>query len=77
MRTAYRVHGVDAVDEFWALCLLLGRRPHQLVAKLVNDRIAQILSDDPGLADGVAQLVTAAVRGESVTDLVDRARGAD
>lgn len=71
LRTTYRVHGADAVDEFRALCLLLGRRPHQLVAELVSDRIAQIFSDDPDLADGVAQLVTAARNHRRERDIRD------
>lgn len=60
LRTTYRVEGADAVDEFRALCFLLGRRPYQLVTELVNAGIAQLYAADPSLADDVDQLVTIA-----------------
>lgn len=57
LRTTYRVQGTDAVETFRALCFLLGRRPNQLVTELVNTQLAQLFTDDPELADDVAQLV--------------------
>lgn len=60
LRTTYRVRGADDVDEFRALCALLGRRPHQLVAELVNAQLTQMFANDPSLAGDVSQLVAAA-----------------
>lgn len=51
--------GADAVEEFRALRFLLGRRPHQLVAELVDEGIGRIMSD-PAQADTVAKLVALA-----------------
>ncbi|OHV03701.1 hypothetical protein [Mycobacterium talmoniae] len=56
LRTTFRVTGAASVEEFLAVCFLLGRRPHQLVAELVHEGVAQFLSD-PVQADAVAHLV--------------------
>lgn len=39
LKTSVRVVGERQVDEFRALCVLLGRRPHQLAADLVLEGI--------------------------------------
>jgi hypothetical protein len=75
LATTYRVEGAAAVEEFRALCFLLGRRPHQLVAELVNAGLAQRFTDDPELAGDVAQLVAIArnhQREREIRELNDR-----
>lgn len=44
-KTSVRVVGADQVDEFRALCVLLGRRPHQLAADFVLDGIRRARED--------------------------------
>lgn len=75
LRTSYRIEGVEAVEEFQALCFLLCRRPHQLVAELVAAGLAQRFTDDPELAGDVAELVALArnhQREREIRELNDR-----
>lgn len=45
LKTSMRVLGQDQVDDFEALCVLRGRRPHQLAADMVLDAIRVARSD--------------------------------
>lgn len=58
-KTSVRVHGVRQVDEFRALCILLGRRPHQLAADLVLEGIRRA-REDPQVGPHLAVMVEAA-----------------
>jgi hypothetical protein len=59
LKTSVRVLGADQVDEFRALCVLLGRRPHQLAADLVLEGIRRY-RENPETAPHLAVMVEAA-----------------
>lgn len=59
LKTSVRVVGARQVDEFRALCVLLGRRPHQLAADLVLDGIRRA-REDPMVAPHLQVMVEAA-----------------
>lgn len=54
-KTSVRVMGTRQIDEFHALCLLLGRRPHQLAADMVLEAI-QAARKDPATGSALAEL---------------------
>lgn len=58
-KTSVRVLGARHVDEFRALCVLLGRRPHQMAADLVLDGIRRY-REDPEVAPHLDVMVEAA-----------------
>jgi hypothetical protein len=57
-KTSVVVLGQRQVDDFHALCFLLGRRPHQLAADMVLAGI-EAYRNDPKVAASVARLVEA------------------
>lgn len=58
LKTSVRVLGERQVDEFRALCVLLGRRPHQLAADLVLNGIRRY-REDPDIALHLEAMVEA------------------
>jgi hypothetical protein len=59
LKTSVRVLGADQVDEFRALAVLLGRRPHELAADMVLDGIRRY-RQDPDVGPRVVAMVQAA-----------------
>jgi hypothetical protein len=58
IKTSVRIIGPNQVDEFEALCVLLGRRRHELAADFVLDGI-RAAREDPQLAEAVRLAVDA------------------
>ena len=55
LKTTVRVIGTRQVDEFEALCVLLGRRPHQMASDLVREGL-EAARRDPELGPRVRAL---------------------